>query len=136
MIPSALLSPALGAGVLAVAGAAFWAWLVLLHDPAIRAEYQAKLDAQVAAARIEDQRLALARMAEVEEEHRQQLAAAATIRERIIRVPVTTACVASPAVAAALDGLRGSAGGHGAPGGAPAAPGVPGSTLAPAANRR
>lgn|GEM_PF-6259415 len=135
MIPPALLSPALGAGVLAVAGAAFWAWLVLLHDPAIRAEYQAKLDAQVAAQRIEDQRLAMARLAEVEEEHRQQLAAAATIRERIIRVPVTNACVASPAMAAALDGLRGSPGGHGAPGGAGAAPGVPGRAPASSTDR-
>lgn len=135
MIPPALVGPALGAALLAVAASSGYAWLRLSHDPAIRAEYQAKLDAQVAAARIEDQQRALESLANLEAEHREQLAAASTIREKIIRVPVTTACAASPAVAAALDGLRAGPGGESAPGGAPAAAGVPGRASPPGTGR-
>lgn len=127
--------PAAGAVMLALALAGGWGWLRLVHDPAIRAEYAAELDAQVAAARDDEQRRALAALASLEASHREAQARAATTRERIIRVPVTTACAAAPAVAAALDGLRPGPGPAGARGGAAAASGLP-AAAAPAAARR
>jgi hypothetical protein len=135
MIPAALLSPVAGAVALAVAASGGVAWLRLVHDPGIRAEYQAKLDAEIAAARIADQQKALAAIATLEAEHRMELAAAATTRERIIRVPITTACAAAPAVVAALDGLRARASGAGATGSASGHAGVPGRAADPSARR-
>ena len=104
---------------LALAGA--WAWLGLVHDPAVRREYAAERDAQVAAAVAQHQARAIAAMADLEMQQRQAAAQVATVRERIIRVPVTTACAASPAVSAAIGSLRPPPGGAGAPG-HPAAP--------------
>lgn len=136
MLPPFLVGPAIGAGLVLAGAVAGLGWLHLVHDPAIRAAYAAELDAQVAAARAEDQKRAIAAMADLEERHRAQLAQASTIRERVIRVPVTTACAAAPAVAAALDGLRAGAGPAGATGGAPGAAGMPGRPAAPAGTIR
>ena len=94
VIPAPLLAPALGAAAMVALAGAGWGWLRLVHDPGIRAEYQAKLDAEVAAARLADQAAALQAMENMQALHRAQLAEAATIRERIIRVPVTTSCAA------------------------------------------
>lgn len=135
MIPAPLLAPALGAAALAAVAATGFAWLRLIHDPAIRAEYRTELDAQVAAVRLADQEHALQAMASLEAEHRAQLAAATTTRERIIRVPVTTSCMASPAVAVALGGLRDAASGGRAPGSAPGNAGLPGRPPSSTANR-
>lgn len=99
--------------VLALSGA--WGWLRLVHDPAVRAEYAAERDAQVAAAVAQHQARAITAMADLEMQQRQAAARVATTRERIIRVPVTTACAASPAVSAALGGLRAAPGGAAAP---------------------
>lgn len=136
MIPSALAGPALGAAVMAVAAAGGFAYVRLVHDPAVRAECRAQLDAQVSAIRLADQARALEAMASIEAEHRAQLAAAATIKERIIRVPVTTACIASPAVATALDGLRYAAVGGGAADNPGTDAGLPGGASTAAGNRR
>ena len=125
--------PMLGAAAVLGVLVGGWLWLVMIHDPAIRAEYAAERDAQVAAARAEDQRRAVAALADMELQQRQALAQAATTRERIIRVPVTTACSAAPAVAAALDGLRAAPGGAGAPRDPGAAAGLPARPAAPAA---
>lgn len=113
-IPPALIGPAMGAALVLFAAAGGWSWLRLVHDPAIRAEYAAELEAQVAAEREAGQRHAMRVLAEADAEHRRRLAEASTLRERIIRVPVTTACAASPAVAAVLDGLRPGPGAAGA----------------------
>ena len=125
----------MGAALLAMAAVGGFAWLRLVHDPEIRSEYQARLDVQVAAARLADAQRAQQVVASMEEMHRAQLAAAVTTRERIIRVPVTTGCIARPAIAAALDGLRAPPSPPGAPGGAPGAARVPGGTGAAPASR-
>jgi hypothetical protein len=44
----------MGAALLAMAAVGGFAWLRLVHDPEIRSEYQARLDVQVAAARLAD----------------------------------------------------------------------------------
>ena len=48
MIPSFLIGPLAGAAGMALAGAAFFGWLVLIHDPAIRAAQVAEIAAVVA----------------------------------------------------------------------------------------
>lgn len=106
MLPSFLAGPAIGAAVVLVGLSGGWTWLRLVHDPAIRTEYAQELNRQVSDARIEGQKRAMQAIADAEFGFRQRQAESTTIRERIIRVPVTTACAASPAVSAAVDGLR------------------------------
>jgi hypothetical protein len=121
MIPPILIGPAIGAGlVLAVLG-----WVQLIYVPAIRAEYAAEIAAATAAAQAQHQADALRAVEAAGAAQQERDAARIVIRERIIRVPVTTACAASPAVAAALDGLRRAPAGAGAPAGAALPAGLP-----------
>jgi hypothetical protein len=102
VIPPVLIGPALGAAaVLAVVG-----YVQLIYVPAIRAEYAREIAAATAVAVAEHQAAALQAAEAAAEAQRERDAARASIREKIIRVPVTTACVDSPALRAALDGLR------------------------------
>ena len=124
-LPTALRGPALGVVLAAVVASGAWAWLRLVHDPSVRDALRAEIAAQTAAELAEHQRAAVVALADLEADIARRTAATVTIRERIIRVPVTVACAASPAVAAALDGLRHAPGGAGAPPGAAAAAGLP-----------
>lgn len=128
MIPPLFLGPAIGASLVLAAVA----WLHLIHNPAVRARHAAEIAAATAAAVAEHQAAALAAVQAAAAAQRERDEARAAIRERIVRVPVTTACAASPAVAAAIDGLR--AGGAGA--GAPPRPAGPAVLPAPAAPAR
>ncbi len=120
-LPSIALGPAIGAAVVLAAAA----WLHLIHNPAVRARHAAEIAAATAAAVAEHQAAAVRAVEAAAEAQRERDAARAAIRERIVRVPVTTACAASPAVAAALDGLRAGPAGAGAPAGAARPAGLP-----------
>jgi hypothetical protein len=124
VIPPILLGPAIGAAL--VLGVL--AWGKLIYEPAIRAEYAAELAAATAAAQAQHQADALRAVEAAGAAQQQREAARTVIRERIVRVPVTMACAASPAVAAALDGLRRGSAGAGAPAGAAVPAGLPAAT--------
>lgn len=119
MIPPLLLGPLAGAAGMALAGAAFFGWLHLIHDPAVRAVQVAEIAAVVAEER-ERQHEAATVALEAQATAQAALdAALAPTRRRIASAPVSSACVASAPVRAALDGLRQPRpAGAGAPGGA------------------
>ena len=102
LIPAQLIAPALGAA--AVAGVVLWVQFVFV--PNIRAEQAREIAAATAVAVAEYQTAALQASEAAAEAQRERDAARLAIRERIIRVPIKTACADSPAVAVALDGLR------------------------------
>ena len=111
------------AAVAIIGGYLFW---LREHDGRLLAEQAAREAAVVAADRVKQ---AEAGAAAVQAEATAQIAritATSRTRQEIARAPVTFACAASPAVAAALRGLRPDpAPGPGAPGSAPVAAGVP-----------
>lgn len=125
VLPAALRGPVLGVVLAVLALSGGWAWLRLVHDPAVRDALRAEIAAQTAAELAEHQRAALAAMAALEADVARRAAETATIRKRIVRVPIATACAGSPAVAAALDGLRHAPRRAGAPAGAGPAAGLP-----------
>ena len=127
MKPPFLVGPAIGAAVV-VAGLV---WLKAIHEPAIRAEYAAELAAATAKAQAEFQSAALDAVEAAQAAAQARNAGRVVVRERIIREPVTTACVGSPSVVAALDGLRSRPAGPGAPGGAALPAGLPAPARAP-----
>jgi hypothetical protein len=101
---------------LAIAGIAELGWLVVSeHDAGIAAGI-ANREAQAHQAEIiARQSVALAALDKASGLALARQGAATLIRERIIREPIQTACVASPAVRDALDGLRqGTSATHGA----------------------
>lgn len=126
MLPSFLTGPVAGAGVALAIVAGGVAWAKLSYEPAIRAEYAAEIAALTAAQQAADQDAAIRAVEASSMAAVARAADRAIIRERIIRVPVTTACAASPAVGVALDGLRPRAAGSGAPVRAGGAADVPG----------
>lgn len=127
-LPAILHGPAIGAAL--VLGG--MAWLLLFHNPGVRARHAAEIAAATAAAVAEHQAAALRAVEAAESARQERDAARAAIRERIVRVPVTTACADSPALRVALDGLRaGPAGAGGSPGAA-----VPARLPAPAGPAR
>lgn len=104
----------LAAGAVGVAAvvAGFLLWLAS-HDAGLRETWAAEQRLAVAEA-VEMQRVrGDAAAAAAVEAARAAALADAPIREVIRRVPVQTACAASPAVRAALDGLRQAAPGAG-----------------------
>jgi hypothetical protein len=110
VIPAQLIAPALGAA--AVAGVVLWVQFVFV--PNIRAEQAREIAAATAVAVAEYQVAALQASEAAAKAQRERDAARLAIREKIIRVPIKTACADSPAVAVALDGLRRPAGDRGA----------------------
>lgn len=114
-LPAALRGPAFGVALAAVAIAGAWSWLRLVHDPAVREALRAEIAAQTAAELAAHQRAALDALAALEADIARRTAAQTQVRERIVRVPVATACAGSPAIGAALDGLRHAPGRAGAP---------------------
>lgn len=83
-----------------------WHLFVAQHDASLRAEWVAQQTAAVEAAVAEQQKKGDAAVIVASNAARAAALAEAPVREVIRRVPVQTACAASPAVAAALDELR------------------------------
>lgn len=127
MIPGFLIGPAIGAAI----AAAVYGWVTLVHDPAVRAAHTAELQAAVTTERLRLEQLASAALAAQAAETAERAAVRVVTRERIVRVPVTTACAAAPAVAAALDGLRQPTARAAAPPGAGQPARLPGTARAP-----
>ena len=83
-------------------------WLKFLHEPAIRREYATELSIQVAQERArlqEESQITLEAYHKTQQERQQ---AVTVIREGVARAPQSISCVSSPAMRAALDGLRGA----------------------------
>lgn len=112
-LPPWAIKPLIGAAVVVAAALAFWWWLAS-HDASLRAAWVAEQTAAVAAAVEEQRRKGDAAAVAAADAARAAALADAPIREVIRRVPVQTACSASPAVAAALRGLRNPSPGPGA----------------------
>lgn len=112
-IPAWAIKPLIGAAIVIAAALAFWLWLAA-HDDALRAAWEAKQAAAVAKAVEEQRQKGDDATRAAAEAARAAALADAPIREVIRRVPVQTACAASPAVAAALRGLREPSAGAGA----------------------
>ena len=117
----------IGYAALAVtmAGAAWW--VVGEHDSAVRGALLAEQRAaQLVQLQAQHERTVAALESEAASE-RARADAMATARRMIANAPITTACADSPAVRAALDGLRSKpSAAPGAPGGAKQPAGVPG----------
>lgn len=107
-----------------VAAAGYLVWLGA-HDRAVLAEQAAKEAAAVAETQIADLRRAVDAADAEARDATERAAKVTVIKTEIARAPVTVACVRSPAVAAALDGLRAAGGGNGPPGGAGVPVGMP-----------
>ena len=127
MIPGFLIGPAIGAAI----AAAVYGWVVLVHNPGVRAELQAELQAAVTTERLRLEQLASAALAAQAAESAEREAGRVVTRERIIRVPITTACAASPAVRHAVDSLRQPIAGAAAPPGAAQPARLPAPAAAP-----
>jgi len=100
-------------------------WLKFLHEPAIRREYAAELSVQVAQERArlqEESQITLEAYHKTQQERQQ---AVTVIREGVARAPQSVSCVSSPAMRAALDGLRGASTGSPTPADPPKPPSVP-----------
>ena len=111
----------IGIGMIAVALAGALAWAVHSYDSGIRAEVQASAQAQEIAVIRADQKRAEFALDLVTREKEELRSKFDELHSKINEMPRTTACVGSPAIRAALDGLRG----HGRPDPAAAAPGHP-----------
>lgn len=100
-------------------------WLKFLHEPAIRREYATELSIQVAQERArlqEESQITLEAYHRAQQERQQ---ATIVIRESVIRAPQTVSCISSPAMRAALDGLRGASASPPAPANPAKPPSVP-----------
>ncbi len=99
---------------LAVAVAGGAAWVIHEHDNRVRAEQQLAIDKANAAAIEADHARAIAALEQAATEARDRADNLERLKARVHAQPVTTACVQSPAVRAALDGLRQHGGSPGA----------------------
>ena len=106
MFPAFLIGPLAGAAGMALAGAAFFVWLILIHDPAVRAAQVAEIAAVMAQERQRQHEAATAALEAQAIAQAALDAALAPTRRRIASAPVSSACVSSGPVRAALDGLR------------------------------
>jgi hypothetical protein len=131
VIPSFLVGPAIGVAITLVGLGGGYGWLKLHHDPAVRAEMAAEIAAVTQAEQIAGQQRATEALQQLAAEFQAREASLSATRERIIRVPITAACVASPAVVAAVASLRRPGAGAGAAPGAGGAAGVPSRAATP-----
>jgi len=106
VFPAFLIGPLAGAAGMALAGAAFFGWLILIHNPAIRAAQVAEIAAVVAQERLRQHEAATAALEAQATAQAALDAALAPTRRRIASALVSSACVSSGPVRAALDGLR------------------------------
>lgn len=100
-------------------------WLKFLHEPAIRREYATELSIQVAQerARLQEESQVTLEAYHRAQQERQQ--AVTVIREGVARAPQSISCVSSPAMRAALDGLRGASASPSTPANPAKPPSVP-----------
>lgn len=136
---SSLRGP-LGKAALYAGGAvalALAAWLAVAeHDKRILGEQAAEEAAVIAEQQVSDLRRAVVEANAEATAAIARASAAANIKREIARAPVSSGCAASPAIAAALDGLRSARPGAGPPGGAGGAPVLlPGPSTPGAASR-
>ena len=118
MIP-ALLAPAFTIPTVALSAfAGGYLWLKFIHEPNIRSAYAAELAAQVAQEKARLQEASLATLEAYQKEQQERQKDTVVIRESVARAPQTASCASSPAMRAALDGLRGAATSHPASAGA------------------
>lgn len=97
------------------------------HDQRIRAEDAARVAAVTAAAELANVRAGAAALSASLADAEARASRVVTLKTEVARAPVTQACVNSPALRAALDGLRGAAGpGGGAPKNPGGVTGMPG----------
>lgn len=102
MIPSFLIGPLAGAAGMALAGAVFFGWLNLIHDPAVRAAQVVEIAAVVAQERERQHEAATAAL-EAQATTQAALDAALTQTRRRIANAAPTACAVAPdAVRAAI----------------------------------
>lgn len=115
MIP-AFLAPAFT--IPAVALSAFaggYLWLKMIHEPNIRSAYAAEITLQTEREKARLQTLSIQVLEAQAEAQKARDAADQAIRRSIARAPQTTSCASSPAMRAALDGLRAATPSHPAP---------------------
>ena len=115
MIPAflapAFLAPAVALTV--IAGA--YSWLKFIHEPNIRSIYANELAIQTEREKARLQTLSIQVLEAQAEAQKARDAADQAIRRSIARAPQTTSCASSPAMRAALDGLRAATPSHPAP---------------------
>lgn len=114
ILPSFLSLPV----VLVGAVSSGYLWLKFVHEPNIRSAYAAELAAQVAQEKARLQEASLATLEAYQKEQQERQKDTVVIRESVARAPQTASCASSPAMRAALDGLRGAATSHPASAGA------------------
>jgi hypothetical protein len=120
--PVAVAARWLGVALCIYGGGSLW---LVQHDAAIVAEWKAAQVAAVDAAREQEHQAAVAALEAAQRDAAARVRTVTVIKREIANAPVQTACVDSPAIAAALDGLHRARGGTGtAAGGAPVAAGV------------
>lgn len=108
MIP-ALLAPAFTIPTVALSAfAGGYLWLKFVHEPNIRSAYAAELAAQVAQEKARLQEASLAALEAYQKAQQERQQTTVIIRESVARAPQTASCASSPAMRAALDGLRGA----------------------------
>ena len=114
ILPSFLSLPVVLVGMVSSG----YLWLKFVHEPNIRSAYAAELAAQVAQEKARLQEASLATLEAYQKAQQERQKDTVVIRESVARVPQTASCASSPAMRAALDGLRGAATSHPASAGA------------------
>lgn len=114
ILPSFLSLPVVLVGMVSSG----YLWLKFVHEPNIRSAYAAELAAQVAQEKARLQEASLATLEAYQKAQQERQKGTVIIRESVARAPQTASCASSPAMRAALDGLRGAATSHPASAGA------------------
>ncbi|WP_372918747.1 hypothetical protein [Sandarakinorhabdus sp.] len=102
MIPPFLIGPLAGAAGVALAGAAFFGWLHLIHDPAVRRAQVAEIAAVVSTQRIADAAAASAALEAQAATTAAQVAALNRTRRSIANAAPSACLVAPDALRAAV----------------------------------
>lgn len=106
MIPATLTPAFLVPAVALSVMAGGYSWLKFVHEPNIRSAYAAELAIQAEREKARLQALSIQVLEAQAEAQKARDAADQAIRRSIARAPQTASCASSPAMRAALDGLR------------------------------
>jgi hypothetical protein len=117
--PVAVLCRWAGVALCIYAGGSLW---LRQHDAGLLAAREAQEQAAVSAAREQEHAAAVAALDAAQRDADARVRAVSMVKERIAHAPVLVGCASSPAIAAALDGLRDQPAGH--PGAASGSSGV------------